>query len=281
MNQILMCTGERASKPYYFEKAYVNLYSIEELCYILYENAFMLDKDILKKDLVEWIDKECKLHDLARELYTLINQNALPSSFAGSILDYTGYYSKDEIERVESILRMNATMSVFEKWKAKADFLFENRHFLLAVKEYERVLENVSEDELALKEKIYNNLGVTYMELYMYDLAIENFKKAYEIDNNPLAYKHYLTALRLKLSEEDYIKYIADDEEAYRQGIPIESELESVKREFETSEDAERLRALFLLKDEPEASLYYSEITGMTENLKGDYRDIALEAEQK
>lgn len=280
MNRCLLCTGEVAKTPYYFEKVYANIYSIEELCYVLYENAFLIDRDILDKKLVDWIDTGCKLHDLARALYTLINQNALPSSFVGTILEYVGYYSQDEITKVESILRLNASVSVFEKWKAKADFLFENNNFLLALKEYERALTNIGEDELDLRARIYNNMGVTYMCLYLFDSAIDCFKTSYEINNNETAYKHYLTAKRLQVSEDEYVKMISEEENAYRMSISIESELENTKKEFDDTEKARHLKEIFTLKDEKDAAVYYSEITAITEALKADYRDMAFEAEK-
>ncbi len=276
-NRALMCVGELAKTPYYFDKAYVNIYSIEELCYVLYENAFMIDRDILDRKLVDWIDKELNLPDLARDLYPLINQNALPESFVGTILQYVGYYSKDEIDKAESVLRMNVSMSVFEKWKAKADFLFENRHYLLAIKEYEHVLSVIDEDETDLKSRIYNNMGVTYMALYYFDSAIECFKNAYEINNDPTAYRHLLTANRLKMSEEEYIRLIAEEEDAYRLSIPIEGALKQAKEEFDETEEARNMKEMFLLKDNNETAKYYEQITAMTEQIKNDYREIAFE----
>lgn len=281
MNHVLTCVGEIASVPFNFEKAYCRVYSIEELCYVLYENAFLIEKDILDRKLVEWIDTECKLHDLAKNLYALINTNALPVSFVSSILEYTGYYTKDEIEKVESIIRLNVSMSVFEKWKAKADFYYENGRFLLAVKEYEKVLENIGDDEVLLKSKIYNNMGVTYISLYLFDSAIECFKNAYELTNDETAYKHYLTAKRLQVTEEEYIKLISEEEDSYRMSISIEGELERIKHEFDSTEKALHLKELFLLKDQKDAALYYEEITNITEKMKNDYRDMAFEAETK
>ena len=170
MNRVLMCIGEYAETPYYIEKVYVNVYSAEELCYVIYENAFLLDKDILDRKLTDWIDKQLKLHDLARDLTVLINQNASAAAFAGTILSYVGYYSKDEISRVESILRMNVSMNVFEKWKAKADFLVENRHFVLAISEYEKLLKSLPDNETSLQASIYNNLGIAYLKLYLLNI---------------------------------------------------------------------------------------------------------------
>lgn len=279
-NRVLVCTGNLAKNPYYFEKVYVNLYSLEELCYVIYENAFLIDKEIMDRKLVEWINVELGLTSLARDLYQLINQNAMPGAFVGTILQYAGYYNKDEIEKVESILKLNASMNIFEKWKAKADFLYENRHFLLALREYEHLLENISEDEVDLTSKAYNNMGVTYMALYLFDSAIECFKKAYEINNDEAAYRHFLTATRLKVSEDEYIRIIADEESAYRMSVPLEGEYEAAKREFDESDIAKAMRETFAKRDSGEALEYYHEIAKMTEELKADYREIALEAEK-
>ena len=276
-NRGLTTVGKVAATPYYFEKVYANLYSMEELCYVLYENAFLIDKDILDKKLVEWIDKECGLTDLARNLYMLINTNAIPGAFVGTILEYVGYYTADEIEKAESILRMNISMNVFEKWKAKADFLYENKHYFLAIREYERVLGSIDEEETDLRSRIYNNMGVTYMALSVYDTAVECFKRAYEINNDETAFKHLLTAERMRLSEDDYIKLIADSEDAYRMSIPIEGELEERKAEFDASDRAAHLKKLFEMKDGKEVSQYYEEISALTRNLKDEYRDIVLE----
>ena len=279
MCQIYACTGKAAKTPYYFEKAHVNVYSIEELCYVIYEDAFLIDSDILSRELVNWIDKECGLTELSGELYSLINRNAIPQTFVRTILDYVGFYSKDEIKKVESILNLNVSMNVFEKWKAKADFLTENRHFLLAVKEYEKLLSGLPEGEVDLKSRIYNNLGVTYMHLYLSDAAIDCFKKAYELNNDWDAYKNRLAALRLTLSDDEYIRIVSEEENSYRINDTLESEFERVKAEFDESPEALNLKEIFALKDSKDANLYYEKVTNLTESIKADYRDITLEAE--
>lgn len=280
MNRVLTCIGDYADNPLYISKVYTNVYSAEELCYVLYENAFLLDKEILDKSLVQWVEKELHLTDLAKDLYVLINQNASAAAFVGTILSYVGYYNHDEIARVESILRMNISMNVFEKWKAKADFLVENKHYILAIHEYEKLLSELPEDEAELKAAIYNNMGVTYMNLYLNDSAEQCFKASYEIDNNEDAMKHYLTVKRMSLSDEDYIKLIAEEEEAYKLSISLETRIEEAGREFDVSDKAARLKEIFEKKDNGAAGLYYEELGSICEGLKDEYRDIVLETQQ-
>ena len=278
MNRVLTCIGEYAETPFYIAKVYVNVYSAEELCYVIYENAFLLDKDILDRKLTDWIDKHLKLHDLARDLTVLINQNASAAAFAGTILSYVGYYSKDEISRVESILRMNVSMNVFEKWKAKADFLVENRHFVLAISEYEKLLKSLPDNETALMANIYNNLGIAYLKLYLFDSAEKCFMRSFETDNNEDAYRHYLTVKRLSLSDDDYIRLIAEEEKAYKTSILIETDMDEASKAFELSDQALELKDIYALKNTNESSRYYDRLLRLTEELKDDYRDIVLEA---
>lgn len=280
MKRVLTCTGEYAKAPYYFDKVYVNLYSIEELCYVMVENAFLLEKDIMNNDLVIWIENQCKLPELARELYRMITHSVDISTFVGTILDYVGYYSKPEIDKVESILRMNVSMNVFEKWKAKADFLVENRHFNLAITEYEKLLKNIPENETTLISSVYNNIGVAYMNLYIYDSARENFLKAYNIDGNSQALKHFLILLRMSLTDDEYVRLASESEERYKMSMVVEQELEQAKHLYQDSEVESNLSEIFALKNEGNVAEYYEKIGKIADKLKEDYRDIILDSEK-
>lgn len=280
MNRAILCVGAYASNPFYVDKVFVNVYSLEELNFVLYENAFLMDKEILNRLLAEWIDKELKLQDLAKDLYTLLNQDSSAAAMVGTILSYTGYYSEADIERVESILRMNVSMNAFEKWKAKADFLVENRHFVLALSEYRKLLDALPEEESDLRARVYNNMGVVYMGLYLSDSAEQCFLSSYEIDNNEEAYRQYLLVKRLSLDDEEYIKLIAEHEDAYRLSIQLESEMEEERRSFDETDEAKSLLELFQKKN-VDGQAYYEEMLRYTESLKEDYRDIVLDYERK
>lgn len=280
MNRVLTCVGDYAKSPYYLEKLFVNVYSAEELCFVLYENAFLLDKDMLDRKLAEWVDKELNLSDLARDLYVLLNQNASAAAFVGTILSYVGYYSKAEISKVESILRMNVSMNVFEKWKAKADFLVENNHYVMALSEYERLLNSLEEDERILKASVLNNMGIAYMNLFIFDSAEKCFLNSYELDPCEDTLKHYLTVKRMSLSDEEYIKLIADKEETYQLSISLESRMEELNHSFDNSETAVNLKELFALRDTQDSNTYYQKMVNMTEDLKEEYKDIVLETEK-
>ena len=61
MSRVHLCLGRTASAPYSFDKARVRVYSVEELCYFLKENAYLLDETIFTRGLSDWLYKECGL----------------------------------------------------------------------------------------------------------------------------------------------------------------------------------------------------------------------------
>lgn len=46
MSRVHLCLGRLADNPYTFEKSRVRVFSIEELCFFLRENAYLLDENI-------------------------------------------------------------------------------------------------------------------------------------------------------------------------------------------------------------------------------------------
>ena len=49
MSGYILCQVKRAKNPYYISNISTNIYSIEELCYYLYHNIYLLDETIIKR----------------------------------------------------------------------------------------------------------------------------------------------------------------------------------------------------------------------------------------
>ena len=63
-----LCQVKTASKPYYIENISTYIYSIEELCYYLYNNMYLIDRSIVGEELCNWIRDELDLKRLYRQL---------------------------------------------------------------------------------------------------------------------------------------------------------------------------------------------------------------------
>ena len=60
MGELILCNQTLAALPYYFENVSLNVYSLEEICYYLEKNLYLLDSDFMSEELCVWIEKELK-----------------------------------------------------------------------------------------------------------------------------------------------------------------------------------------------------------------------------
>lgn len=278
MSNIILGTGNYSQTPYFFDKTYVNLYSAEELCYCLAENAELLDQEIVNEQLARWLDEECDLSQLAHALYALVNQKGSPSAYVGTILEYVGLYSGEEIARIETVIKNNAGLSTHEKQKAKADYMLQNKRYVIAAEQYEALFEQIPKEEIELRGKVKHNLGVANAKLFMFERAAEEFLEAYKISGNPESLKKYLIARRMYSKDKDYIEFIAQNPNYHEMSLQVERLVEQAKGQFDTTEENRMLFTLQVCKEEGSTTAgntvpYYREIEKITNSLKDAYRE--------
>lgn len=279
MGRVLLCVGKRTENPYFFDKTGQNIYSIEELCYILGENAYLLDEEIMDKELVRWIDEECGLCDLSRQLSGLISKKASVNAFAGTIFDYTGYYSKEKSMQIETILKNGINLSLYERKKTKADYLVQRGKFAPAIREYDSLIKELDGKDMALLAKTHHNKGVAQANLFAYEHASEEFYKAYEISSLEEDYMSYLAAKRLSMKEEDYIRFItdktivADKTEGYAASLLLEKKINKIRERWQGTKGWEYMDVLFQYKENGNKNLYYREVEKLISELKAEYRE--------
>ena len=180
MSGPILCTGRYALKPYYLEKIGRRIYSIEELCYCITQNAFLIDSDSFEMSLVDWISDELLLQKLSDELRSMLVHNCSAAALAGLILEYVGYSSKEEISSVEEILKNNADMDIYEKRMSRADFLMKQGHLHQAFAEY-GYLQKHSGIVLILNKQIINYHGRQFFDdgLFSFAAVMEHSVVAY------------------------------------------------------------------------------------------------------
>lgn len=278
MGQIILGTGTYARSPYFMEKFYVNLYSVEELCYLFVEKAELLDRDVMQRDLVQWLDEECGLNQLAHTLYSLLNQNGSVTAFAGTILEYVGLYPPEVTEQTQQTIKSNEGLNPCERGKAKADHMLQNRKFFMALKLYHSLLAQIPETDAKLRGSIYHNMGVACAKMFMFQQAAEWFMQAYEADREPESLESYLAAIRMRCEDKEYITYIADHPEYHDASLRVERKMEQASGQFEGTDENRMLFTLQVFKEEGNSTAgsevqYYEEIEKLTARLKEQYRE--------
>ena len=278
MNHIILGTGKYAGKPYFVEKFYINLYSVEELCYLLVEKAEMLDPEIMQRDLVQWLDEQCGLNQLAHALYSLLNQNGSTAAFVGIILEYVNLYPADVIDRTEEIIRGNEGLSPYERRKAKADYMLQNKRYYGALKQYYALFAQIGDGDKALAGQVLHNMGVAYAKLFMFKQAARQFLLAYEADGDKESLALYLAAVRMYSQDKEYVSFIADHPEYHNTSLQVERRIEQAVGQFEATDENRMLFTLQVFKEDGNSTAgndtpYYQEIERLTTGLKERYRE--------
>ena len=274
MGRPILCIGSYAEKPYFIEKIGRNVYCIEELCYCIVENAFLLDEECFDRELFEWIGKECSLVKLADELYGMSLKHCSMASLAGTILDYVGYNTKKEVDRTEEILRANAGMDIYRKKLSRANFLMKNGKYALAFKEYEFLLANTPDIDKKLRAGIEHNEGVMYARLFLFEKAADMFLKAYYDGQDKESYLQYLSAKRMSLSDKEYVAFIADNDDIYEASLELESRMKEAEERYLSSDENHVLGTLSVYKSEGKMHEYYNKVGDITESIKAEYREM-------
>lgn len=275
--QMILGTGRRAGTPYYMERFYVNLYSVEELCYLFVDRAELLDGEIVQRGIVRWLDEECGLSDLAHELDALLNRKGSTAAYVGAILEYVNIYPTDVIERTEEIVRGNEGLSPYERQKAKADYLLGEKRYLAALQQYQNLSGEVPDTEKLLLARLYHNMGAACAGMFLYGQAADWFRKAYETDGKREGLAMYLAALRMGQQEKTYIDYIAAHPEYHDLSLEVERMVKRAEGSFEGTDENRMLVTYQVMKDEGAGAIgsstpYYEEIEKLTAGLKSSYR---------
>ncbi len=274
MGRVLLCTGKYAKKPYCFENVCVNVYCVEEVCFLFASNPFMIDQSVMREELAQWLDNECGLTDLSHQLLNILGKGSQPGIFVNTIMSYVNYCSDVEVKKIDQVLQGNVGLNDFERQKKQADFLLKNRRYMLAIEEYDALCRRLPDTESSLKPVIYHNKGTAYAGIFMFGMAARYFKKAYDMMKNEESGIEFLTAQRLYLSEDAYIAFIGEHGEYYNLSMQVEKRLTAAREEFEASQENRMLTALKIYKDEGNAASYYEEIDKIIAKKKDEYREF-------
>lgn len=278
--RISICVGEYAAVPYCVPGLELSVYCIEELCYCIRENAFLIDASLMNDDLVNWIDKDCGLTDLAKELYPMVHKKGSLSSFVTMILEFTGLYDGTVTGEVEQTLKKGAGLSGIEKRKSQIDYLVKKKKYGAAIRGYEELLSQWQEmlkegGELPagkVRSGILHNKGVAFAGLMLYAQAAECFLEAYGIEKDSRMYEDYLAAKRMELAEEAYIAFAAENPQGYEAALKLEQKMEELKKNWRLQPEFLRLQERKGFRRDGEMQKYCEDNEQIAQALKSSYR---------
>lgn len=271
---IRLCIGEYARVGYDPEHMGIKVYSLEELCFFIKENAFLLDDGFVDDSLGAWLSEECKLQDLGDELRKASRKRMSLKSYVGMILEYACFFTKEKNQEIMGIITENSSLSIYEKKKARADALVKKGYYGLAGKEYGRLLQMLPEEQVILKGEIYHGCGVCLAHMFYFTLAGEYFLKAHSMTGKIASYQQYLWTKRLSMSEKDYVEFLKEHKEAYEDSVDMEEYLEELSTQWKGSYSGQLFAGIKKDEEARRIADYQSKLEQRVEYLKDSYREM-------
>lgn len=268
MAGFILCRTKYADKPYYISNMAINIYSLEELCYYIYNNIYLIGTDLISPELISYIDRELEEKELAEQLSFLTEQNAGLSELVITVLRYVDYYSENEIAALKTVIEQLDTQNASERLKARADNFLNNKRYSSAIRNYELIVYSKRDNTLndIFYGSVWHNMGVAYARMFSFYDAEICFKTAYELNRDDESQKAAMAAAYLYRGGEDKG---CDDEMMYVTG----REIETIMDHAVYSREYESVKKAFELKSEGQIKEYYDALDNLIGRWKAEYRN--------
>ena len=156
MGSLILCHNKKASQPYKITRIHRKIYTIEELCYYLCNNLYLIDYTIMNEKICEWLYSELNMRELAGELLDLIQKKGTIEQFVLRILEYARIYSEPEMEHIRNVLDRLKDQKEIERRKYKADNLLESGEYESAILVYLSILQDEKDESAG--ERFYGKV---------------------------------------------------------------------------------------------------------------------------
>jgi tetratricopeptide (TPR) repeat protein len=188
MGKLILASDKVAKKPYLFKDIGVEVYTLEELCYICYEYFEIVIDDFPSTSITNWIKDDIEMNEILFDVVKKANNSESEIECLFGMLRNSYLYSAEELDVLGAKLEVWKKKSNDEKIKLKGDTALYFKKYNEAIKYYKKL----NQEE---KPDVLHNLGVISMNLGQYKNAIKKFKTAFSISANLDSLSQYLLAL--------------------------------------------------------------------------------------
>lgn len=275
MSGFILCS-KKADIPYRIADADINIYSIEEMAYYLYNNAYFIDDGFFDETLVNYIDETLKLSKIAQKLRYAIGQRMNFTELVMIIIKSSLYYNESEVKAFEKELKAISSKGMLERMKTRADMLFENGKFGSALKTYKNILTNkiYKKESNEFYSKIHIGIGKIQCRMFYFKEALEEFKTAYELQASEEALKEIINVkLAMKYSGfSDEIDLSEESEINSELVLNCTKDAENIWEDVNKGTEYENLEHIFIYDGRHNLDDYYENVQKVLDKWKDDYR---------
>ena len=232
MGSLILCHDKHAEAPYEITRIHCKIYTIEELCYYLCNNLYLIDYTIMNEQLLNWLDEELGFTELASNLRDVIRMRGSVEKFVLTILKNSKIYREPEMIRIQNVLERLKNQKDIERQKYKGDNLLESGEIEEAILVYQAILNQEKDESVDPKfyGKIYAGLGAAYGRLFLYQESAKMYDRAYQICEDRSLLKPYLYASYKYMSLEEYHILLTKHDDYAEVNAQMRQKMEEFKR---------------------------------------------------
>lgn len=266
----ILCAGREARRPYFLPVLDRRVFSVEELCYLISKNDYLLTMEAFGTALPDWLSEECLLDPLADQLREFEKRRCSVAVYAGTILEYVRLFPDEELARIDKVLRDGDARDGTEKKLKIIEYLIREGR-LMEAHDMVASFRREGLHPVALARLLYDE-GVIYARLFHYEAAAACMEEAWDLSGDSEVKEAYLAALRLSMSEEEYISAIGDRPELSPESLTLERKIGETMDLFAAGPDNHLLGTLDVYLDTGNLRAFDEETSRAEEEILAVYR---------
>lgn len=274
MGKLIQCSSKIAKHPYCFPMTKTNVYSIEEVCYYIRNNIYMMQEEVFDRDFAEWLDKELEMKTTAKKLENMRKDHNNLKDIVVTLCCSCDYYTEEEINQLIEVMDETQNLSMRGRQMIKADNFLKTNSLEKARKEYESILR--SDDMLHASQEeygtVYHSLGVAYAGLGEFGEAAQAFQKAYEQNQKMESMQAYLYALRLGGMEKEYEHAVKELEISQEQQVFLNAQYAEAVRQSRQTREYRQISRMKEIYDSGRLEEYNNRMEEIIYQWKQEYR---------
>jgi hypothetical protein len=180
------------------------LYSLEELCYYINRNIYVITEEFFTSELIDWIQEEIGHPTLSNKCRKLLDRETPDlKDLVVTVLCASDYYREKEIRDVADVLDNIVNLPYHARMKIKSDNCLKYGRYGKAAVLYKKLLKGSFAVNFTPEEygDILHNLAISLFYVSSFRESSGYFKEAYIRNHNKESAKHYLYVLLMEGDE--------------------------------------------------------------------------------
>ena len=274
MGKLIQCSGKIAKVPYHFRLTKTNVYSIEEVCYYIRHNIYMMQEEVFDREFALWLRGELEMDATADKLEHLILKHHDIKDIVVTICCSCDYYEEEEINELISIMDEIEKLPKYARKKRKGDNYLRCKSYEKALEEYEKIFESdeILQADTSVYGDLFHNMGVACVNMGEFHEASDYFLKAYEKNSREESLAQCLFSLRLCKDVERFKKLIKDLDISQEKQTQWEQEYQRIVENSALSQSSRQIEKLRELVKSGSVEEYYDKVNSYIVRWKNEYR---------